>query len=538
MHVTIAGRLAALEAAYLEARTARDHLDVARARVVPADTRALEDASAAAMDRAREALASVEAAGGGAALEAEDRRALDAMRAGLEAAAAYALPGVAAGEAAGTAEPAAGGDGYERLVRRLEAAYGAAADAVPVGDETLTRLQVLARLGEEPDPSRRRELFLRLDPLWRAVNGDDGDDSPYAALLRESRARWRAGRSPIEANAAALGVTAADIEGWAEATLDAWRTAFVEPAREAGEPPIEPWDWWWHAGEAQRTLRDALPVEALLPITRAVHASLGADLDALGIVFDIHPRPGRPAVPVAYTTFDGRPHRRADGTWSTGRPTILETLIDGGLDELTELVHETGHALHIAGIRTRPAFADWPEGDALTEALAELVSLDLVEPAWQRRWLPGALAVDERVALRGRYADIVLDAAWALLEIRLHGTDDARPNEVWTAITSRYLGIAPHPEWSWWAMRGQLVEAPGYMANYAIGAVLAEDLRAAIREARGDWTQGDPGWYEWVRDHVYRFGLERPGREVLHEVLGRAPSADALLRQIARARRG
>ena len=182
---------------------------------------------------------------------------------------------------------------------------------------------------------------------------------------------------------------------------------------------------------------------------------------------------------------------------------MLASYVDGGLGELTELVHETGHAIHIGAIRTRPAFTDWPDSDALTEALAELVSLDTAEPAWQRRWIDGAPAVAEAASIRCRYAEVALDAAWALLEIRLHADPDRAPNDAWTEITGSYLGIAPHPEWSWWAMRGQLVQEPGYMANYAIGAVLAADLRAAIRSARGDWTDGDPGWFAWVtRPHL------------------------------------
>ena len=69
--------------------------------------------------------------------------------------------------------------------------------------------------------------------------------------------------------------------------------------------------------------------------------------------------------------------------------------------------------------------------------------------------------------------------------------------------------MAPHPEWSWWAIRGQLIQEPGYMANYTIGAVLSADMRAAIRAARGSWIDGDPGWYGWVSERLYRFGLER-----------------------------
>jgi hypothetical protein len=138
---------------------------------------------------------------------------------------------------------------------------------------------------------------------------------------------------------------------------------------------------------------------------------------------------------VAFTTFGGRPTLGRDGTWSPGEPTVLASYVDGGLGELTELVHETGHAIHIAAVRTRPAYADWPDSDALTEALAELVSLDLAEPAFARRRLPDAPAIPEAVSLRCRYADVVMDAAWALLEIRLHAAPDRRPNEVWTEIT-------------------------------------------------------------------------------------------------------
>jgi Zn-dependent M32 family carboxypeptidase len=108
---------------------------------------------------------------------------------------------------------------------------------------------------------------------------------------------------------------------------------------------------------------------------------------------------------------------------------------------------------------------------------------------------------------------------------------------VWTEITGTWLGIAPHPEWSWWAIRGQLVESPGYMCNYAVGAVLATSIRASLRASLGSWTSGSLRWYPWVRDRVFRFGLQQPSREVIHELLGRAPTADPLLAEISRAAR-
>ncbi len=544
--VTPPAPLAALEAAYRAARDARDRLDVARACGDPPDTRALEAEAASTEAVLRSELARVPP--DDPALSPEDRRARDAIGVGMERAFAddAGLPVAPAIDRATCDDPAAWAMAIERggdeLHRRLDGCYGALADDLPFDGASLTRPRILGRLATEPSATTRRRLFLALEPLWRVVDGDAGERSPYRALLAPSADLWRRGGSPIAANAVALGVTVDDIEAWVLATLEAWRDAVARPSARDGEaaaaegtPPIEPWDWWWLAGAADRAMGDALPLDRVFAVNREVYAALGADLDALAVRLDTTPRPGRPAIPVAFTTFGGRPHLRPDGSWSPGAPTVLASYVDGGLGELTELVHETGHAIHIAGLRTRPAFADWPASDALTEALAELVALDVAEPAWQARWLPGAPAVPVAESLRCRYAGVVLDAAWALFEIRLHADPAQRPNDVWTEITSTYLDIAPHPEWSWWAIRGQLVQEPGYMANYAIGAVLVADLRAAIRAVRGDWIDGDPGWYGWVRDHVYRFGLGRAPAEVLRDVLGRPPAVDALRAEIARA---
>ena len=380
-------------------------------------------------------------------LSPDDRRAFDRMLEGMAEADAYSLP-VTAGMAPGAREATCGdARAWERLIatggeplhHRLEACYGATADALEGDGKVMSRPQVLARLGSEPDPAIRRRLFLALAPLWRVVNGDDEGGSPYRVLIREASHEARLGRSRLAANAVGLDVAPGEITAWAEGVLEAWRIAVVEPARAAGEPAVEPWDWWWRAGAVQRAV-GPLSVPDVLAINRAVYASLGADLDGLGIHLDVTPRPGRPPVPVAFTTFDGRPHRRADGSWSPGRPTVLASYTDGGLGDLAELVHETGHAIHIAGIRTRPAFADWPDADALTEALADIVAFNVADPAWLHHWLPGHPVVSPETAARCHYAAVVMDAAWALFEIRMLDDPDRRANEVWTDLTSTWLG--------------------------------------------------------------------------------------------------
>jgi hypothetical protein len=386
--VTPGSRLAALERAYLDAREARDRLDVARGTGDPADTTELEATAADTSATVRAGLAAFPPADEDA-LTGDDARALAAIRTGIDAADAYDLPVAPADQGAcddeaGLADAVATGGAALRT--RLETCYAVRAESLHLDSEVLTRRQILTRLGEEPSPSRRRSLFLALEPLWHAVDGGGGAGSPYARLIADAAPAWAAGTDPVSVNAVALGVTRDDLEGWCLASLEAWHAAVVQPAQAAGEPPIEPWDWWWRAGAAQRAI-GRVPIEGALDITRRFYATLGADIDALDVRFDLVPRPGRPPVPVAFCTFGARPHLEGD-RWTSARPTILASMTGSELGDLNELIHETGHAIHLAGLRTRPAFTDWPDADALTEAIADVVSWDVSQPAWLARWLP------------------------------------------------------------------------------------------------------------------------------------------------------
>jgi hypothetical protein len=86
-------------------------------------------------------------------------------------------------------------------------------------------------------------------------------------------------------------------------------------------------------------------------------------------------------------------------------------------------------------------------------------------------------------------------------------------------------------------MRGQLINGPGYMLNYAFGAILIADIRARLAEERGAFSTGDPEWYRWVSDRLLRFGLEKPSRDVVAAFLGRGVRSEALLTDLGRAAR-
>jgi hypothetical protein len=329
--------------------------------------------------------------------------------------------------------------------------------------------------------------------------------------------------SEIDAAARAIGVGTVDVERWLVQVLEAWRDA-------SPPQPVEPWDYRYLNSAANRQLETKIPAESLLPANERFYHELGADLGKLDVLFDLAPR--RDKSPLAYTDFLAR-GRLLDDAWQRPVARVVGTYPVGGLFSLNELVHESGHAVHVSAIRTRPAYMDWPD-TLFTEAFADVPSWSVHEPAWQRRYL-GA-EVPEAASLRALLSNVMLDVAWALFELRLLRDPGADPNLVWTDITSRYLRIVPHPELSWWAMRVQLAGNPGYMVNYGLGAVLTAEMRARTIESIGPFDAGNPAWYGWLSERLLRFGSERDTRALMQELLGRPVSPGALLRQIERCR--
>jgi hypothetical protein len=203
----------------------------------------------------------------------------------------------------------------------------------------------------------------------------------------------------------------------------------------------------------------------------------------------------------------------------------------GGLFVLNELIHEDGHAVHFAALRTRPAFFSLGD-DLFFEAFADVPAWSSSEPVWQQKYLGSRTT--EGSALRELFSNVMLDAAWGLFELRMLADPSKDPNLLWAEITSRYLNIIAHPELSWWALRVQLVRWPGYMINYGLGAVLTADIRQHIKKAIGPFDTGNPRWYPWTSAHLIRFGSSVETARLLHQFLGRAVSPDAILAQLQR----
>ena len=217
----------------------------------------------------------------------------------------------------------------------------------PTAPSILTGSTVLGRLTGTDSAAERERLFRALAPVFQAMNGDDGPTSPYRTMVGLSARRWKERGSPVDAAAQLAGVDPQMMEGWLVSILERWRE--VTP-----DSMIEPWDYDYLAGHADRKLDPLVMARGGLALLNAKYfAALGADVDALQVHYDVAPREGK--TPVAYTTF-GRRARFNGGRWIAGDEWIFATYKFAGIGNLNELLHESGHAVHIAAIRTRPAF--------------------------------------------------------------------------------------------------------------------------------------------------------------------------------------
>ncbi|MGE3929631.1 MAG: hypothetical protein AB7G05_05665 [Hyphomonadaceae bacterium] len=447
-------------------------------------------------------------------LTAVNTRAYQAMQEGI----AWRESSSAAPE--GNCADAQGAATGEALNAALYACFSSLGDAIEFEGRRYARTAALAALEKLEEPERRRGLFMAMAPLWQSVNTGDEPTSPYRRLIALQSADAQRAIANAEA---ALGAEAGSAEAWLEGALSAWS--------DDDAPLIEPWDFRYSYAAAVRETERCAPLAALRPANDHYFTDLGADLRALGVIQDVGDRPGM--APVDYADF-ARIGRELDGAWRPAIPRISVVLQEGGIAHAAELAHENGHAAHYAAMRARPSLIFPDDFTVAIEAFADINAWSVYTPAWQQRYL--GCSADEATNLRARLGAVMLDMAWGLFEIRMARDPSQSPNLIWTEITETHLRIAPHPELSWWAVRGQLVESPGYMIHYALGAFITAEVRARIAAEIGGFDAGNPNWYPHLSETLYGYGGTLPPAELLEAYLGRPVGPDALIADIERAR--
>jgi hypothetical protein len=449
-------------------------------------------------------------------LSTKNRRALEGIRSGIAWRSSSSL--APAGDCAAAGRHDASG---RELRTALYACFSSVGDAIEFEGQRYSRMAALQMLEHLDDPARRRALFIAMGSLTSAINGDNTPDSPYRRMLVSEA---QSARANIENAEASLGLAPGAGERWLEQALEAWRASSPSTA-------IEPWDFRYSNSKGARAVQEC--AHDVLAANYRFFNDLGANLERLQVMEDVADRAGM--APVDYTDL-AQIGRYVSGKWRPAIPRVSVLMQGESLSEAGELTHENGHAVHFAAMRARPSLLLPDDLNLAVESFADITGWSVFNPVWQRKYL-GCVST-ETEGLRARLGGVILDIAWGLFESRMSRNPASDPNAVWTDITSRYLHIVSHPELSWWAVRGQLVDEPGYMITYALGSFVTADLRAHIRAQIGEFDAGNPRWYNYLAARLYRYGGELEPRVLLRQFLGRPITPEALLADIRKMNEG
>ena len=202
------------------------------------------------------------------ALSAEDARAVEVMRAAVAESSATADSLAPVGHCSDAQRQDLQ---LQPLQQALYACFAELGNNLQFEGSRVTRVAAFELLTRMEQPRRRRALFMAFLPLWQSLNGRDEAQSSYSRMMRMAAAEAKQNGSAVDAAARTLGASTADVERWLEQILETWRQV-------GGGAAVEPWDYRFVGGAAERELGAAIPRAALTTLTQRYYRDLGLDL--------------------------------------------------------------------------------------------------------------------------------------------------------------------------------------------------------------------------------------------------------------------
>ena len=205
----------------------------------------------------------------------------------------------------------------------------------------------------------------------------------------------------------------------------------------------------------------------------------------------------------------------------------------GGVTDWTTLMHEVGHALHFANMRSDLAFEyRWLGDNSVTEGYAMLFDHRLQDVGWLRRYtaLTGPdlgrflrVAGFEELRFLRRYAGKLL------YELDLHGGDVPWPDlpSVYADRLTAATGFRYSPADAFVDVDPRFYAAR-YLQAWQLQAVLAESL---VDQFDQDWWR-NPRAGPWVAQSLFAEGQRELAGELALRVAGRELSFAPLIRSI------
>ncbi|HUW11471.1 MAG TPA: hypothetical protein VM537_17190 [Anaerolineae bacterium] len=412
-------------------------------------------------------------------------------------------------------------DGYmENVVKTLseEITNEELGATVEWDGEELPFRQVDSVLGQEPDPTRRHELYQRqmavtgrlhgrrIERLGRLHQEATSLGFPgYAELYDDLKGLQLSSLS--EAMSRLLSATES---AYTERLEDTLATAHVDP----GTADVSDIAYCFRAAEFDRYFPGNRMVPSLQRTMAGMRLLKGDDF---GFTLDIEPRPKKS--PRAFCS----PVLVPQEVYLVIKP-------QGGSDDYDSFFHEAGHAMHFSRIAPEAPWALRCLGDTdITETYAFLFHYLVHNSRWLRDVLGLPLAAAEEFR---RF--VLFKKTWFLrrygaklhYEMTLHSGDPAETCEAYVPTLANALQVRIAGE-----KRLSDVDDGLYVAQYLRAWIFEAMLRRFLEAELGEswWTNPDAGWFlrDWWR-RGQALPISELAREIGYEGLDAGPLVEEL----------
>jgi hypothetical protein len=396
------------------------------------------------------------------------------------------------------------GNGVKLLTE--QAANTEAELTVPLGDELLPYRAVRPRLMNEPDASRRHDLY------QRRCEATEEHINPILSELTETERRLTRevgaenvlalythyGYDPVGLHASTTQFLADTDELYRhhmDARLHTTLGLSLDTASPADLARV------WRAPEFDREFTP----ERALPALRATLAELGVDLDAQpNVELDVEDRPNKQ--PRAFCAPVRVPDR-----------VVLVTLPQGGQEDYQALFHEAGHTEHFAHTsRDLPAEDRLLGDNGVTEGFAFLIEHVLSDRSWLSARLDfGPIDEYTRFSALNKLFFLRRYAAKLAYEIELHAGAalDTLPGRYSTILTDA-VGV-PYPATDYL----EDVDGGFYCTCYLRAWAFETQLRNHLRDRFGTQWHRTTGAGSLIRE-MWNLGQSENADDLLEQVTG------------------
>jgi peptidyl-dipeptidase A len=451
--------------------------------------------------------------------------------------------------------------------------------------ETRRRLSLLhAEMLPNQVPDALREHIVELETAVDAryarhrgvVRGEEVDDNAIKRILRESddvderREAWEASKTVGAAvaddvrqlarlrNEAARTLGYRDWYALALARDELDEAKLAQTLAEADRATAEPFARWKAELDDRLAERFGCAVDELRPwhyadpFFQEVPPEGGVDLDPYFA--------GQDVVALARRTFEGiglaveeivgrsdlypraakNQHAFCIDIDRNGDVRVLANVVDNQA-WADAMLHELGHGVYDLGIDPALPWSLRTTHLVTTEAIAILFGA----LAWDRDWLERILGLDARVGdelgarLRSaRATELAVFTRWVLVmngfERELYADPDADLDTAWWDLVARHQLLTPAEgrEAPDWAAKIHVATAPVYYHTYLYGAIVALQLRDALRESVGGIVDR-PEAGTLLRDRLFAPGQSVRWDRLVEQASGLPLTVDSLAREVA-----